>query len=655
MAKSRSMPPQPPSDTVRDDAAHDHQMDLRAALRRATRLYESIPGVVGIGIGPRLQGGAPTGETAVIFYLRRKLRDRGEILAAGGRPLPAQIDLLGTVYPTDVVEENFSRADGRGDSVSPVRRTMHDPIVSGLSVGNAGDPSCGTIGAIVAERGTRQLRILGNWHVLDGGTGNSGVNQPGLQDDNRPTATTLGTLVRGVNNDVDAAIATITSRSARREVFGLGIAIETLAVPCDGAPVVMSGRTSGVIHGRVRLSQPARFFLEHSPGGYFLDAFGIEPDVASDVSHRGDSGAAWLLCDASGTPSTTMVGLNTAISDSSGWAVACFATQVFDALHIDPATESDIGDHHDDLAGDAATVAVPPAVGGVPHMVTAEVLPLLRFPDKDAAIIDQRYLGDTVFVTGRKGDWLKVDVTGSGGTDGWMDADHLTPLTPVAPGASLVSVFAPPASPAPPPVALVASAAGTNQAVLAALTPALVKKICPDSPMSGITASLPAVIAGLQACGLTDRTMVAMALATIAAEVGAWFRPIDEGIYPANTSISEKPYNLYDGRSDLGNSQPGDGNRFHGRGFVQLTGRSNYETVGNQLHVDLLAHPEKATEPDLAGRILAQFLLIHDTAIRAALARGDLHMARKLVNGGSNGLATFTAVIQRAVTLLAGL
>lgn len=60
----------------------------------------------------------------------------------------------------------------------------------------------------------------------------------------------------------------------------------------------------------------------------------------------------------------------------------------------------------------------------------------------------------------------------------------------------------------------------------------------------------------------------------------------------------------YEGRADLGNTQPGDGVKYAGRGFVQLTGRRNYRRAGKYLGADLVNDPDKALEPDIAARIL---------------------------------------------------
>lgn len=53
----------------------------------------------------------------------------------------------------------------------------------------------------------------------------------------------------------------------------------------------------------------------------------------------------------------------------------------------------------------------------------------------------------------------------------------------------------------------------------------------------------------------------------------------------------------------LGNVKPGDGARYHGRGYIQLTGRDNYRRAGEALGLPLEKHPELAERPDVAARI----------------------------------------------------
>lgn len=53
----------------------------------------------------------------------------------------------------------------------------------------------------------------------------------------------------------------------------------------------------------------------------------------------------------------------------------------------------------------------------------------------------------------------------------------------------------------------------------------------------------------------------------------------------------------------LGNVKPGDGERFKGRGFIQLTGRDNYKAAGDYLNIDLLKNPDLAAKPEIAAKI----------------------------------------------------
>src|ERR1051326_8582511 len=63
----------------------------------------------------------------------------------------------------------------------------------------------------------------------------------------------------------------------------------------------------------------------------------------------------------------------------------------------------------------------------------------------------------------------------------------------------------------------------------------------------------------------------------------------------------------YEGRADLGNTQPGDGKRYKGRGPIQLTGRANYKKYGDLLGVDLINNPTIAATKEVGFRIAGQF------------------------------------------------
>ena len=173
------------------------------------------------------------------------------------------------------------------------------------------------------------------------------------------------------------------------------------------------------------------------------------------------------------------------------------------------------------------------------------------------------------------------------------------------------------------------------------VTSSIVSKMFPQTPIGHIKANLPFVLDALKAADLADKSMVLMALATIRAETAS-FEPISEFKSRFNTSPNGHPFDLYDNRSDLGNRGSPDGERFRGRGFVQLTGRANYTKLGAKIGEDLVNHPELGNDPTVASKLLAFFLKDKESKIRQLLASHDLAGARKVVNGGSHGLAEFT-------------
>jgi peptidoglycan L-alanyl-D-glutamate endopeptidase CwlK len=185
------------------------------------------------------------------------------------------------------------------------------------------------------------------------------------------------------------------------------------------------------------------------------------------------------------------------------------------------------------------------------------------------------------------------------------------------------------------------------------VTVEIVSQMFPVTPIGNIKANLPSVLDALVKNQLADKPMVLMALSTVRAEVEC-FQPISEGQSRYNTSPSGHPFDLYDNRKDLGNQGEPDGERFKGRGYVQLTGRLNYSTYGPKLGqpVDLVAEPEQACDPMVASDLLALFLADKERQIKGALLTGNMPMARQLVNGGTNGLDRFTDAFQRGSALI---
>ena len=106
----------------------------------------------------------------------------------------------------------------------------------------------------------------------------------------------------------------------------------------------------------------------------------------------------------------------------------------------------------------------------------------------------------------------------------------------------------------------------------------------------------------------------------------------------------------YEGRLDLGNTQKGDGPLFKGRGFLQLTGRSNYLECGLALGIDLVANPQVAATHAKAARVASWFWTKHD--LNSLADRGAFDAITQKVNGGQNGAAERRAYYSRALKVL---
>lgn len=127
--------------------------------------------------------------------------------------------------------------------------------------------------------------------------------------------------------------------------------------------------------------------------------------------------------------------------------------------------------------------------------------------------------------------------------------------------------------------------------------------------------------------GVTDPAQIAYILATAQHESGM-------GQFMEEFASGQ----AYEGRRDLGNTQPGDGVRFKGRGYVQITGRRNYTLYSQLTGQDLVGNPARAADPDVA-----LFTLVHGmTTGQFTGARLDLYVggnrqdffnARRTVNG----------------------
>ena len=105
----------------------------------------------------------------------------------------------------------------------------------------------------------------------------------------------------------------------------------------------------------------------------------------------------------------------------------------------------------------------------------------------------------------------------------------------------------------------------------------------------------------------------------------------------------------YEGRKDLGNTQPGDGRRFKGRGLIQLTGRSNYTAYSKARGIDYTTDAGAklvASDPETAVDVACWFWTTHN--LNQWADQDDVTTVTKRINGGLNGFDDRKAKLLRA-------
>ncbi|NLZ32131.1 MAG: hypothetical protein GX890_03415 [Firmicutes bacterium] len=295
------------------------------------------PNVVGVGVGYREKDGRITDEQAILVFVTKKVAPQklngSEMVPRSLRGQRVDVIEIGEVRLLEDQEEEESPLPG--DS----RLKRWRPAPGGVSVGHY-KITAGTLGCAVKDPATGERFILSNNHVLaNSSSGEDGrasvgdpVLQPGPYDGGRPEGDTIAPLARFIplrptmisprcsmarrweslanrlltvlrpsyrlylqkSNDegnlVDAALAgPLDEAHLSPEIMGLG-RISGIGEVYPGDEVVFSGRTSGVVRGRV-IARDVSIMVTVEPG---RELFFVDQLVTSAVSRPGDSGSVLL-------------------------------------------------------------------------------------------------------------------------------------------------------------------------------------------------------------------------------------------------------------------------------------------------------------------------------------------------------------------------
>lgn len=313
------------------------------AIRPIKRMVEdeflSRPGVIGVDIGEKVVAGRPTGQAAIIVFVRSKRHSQRFAI-------PVQV----AGVPTDVVEDSFvlHRAVISSDGVEGAER--HQSLVGGIGVGpcrairfvppdveSAGDYLVvGTLGALVVSRApARQLMGLTSFHVAcvdDAWSVGDPMAHPSRVDGGHPLVDRIGTLSRAaLSGTVDGAALLLTpGRQVLPEVVGLG-PVTGSGTARVGALVRKRGRTTGVTEGVVA-STDAVVSLDFGNGigvRTLRDQIRVEARPGGRLGDHGDSGA--VLMD----ECNRVVGLYFAGNESGAVGFANPIDRVLDQLDVD--------------------------------------------------------------------------------------------------------------------------------------------------------------------------------------------------------------------------------------------------------------------------------------------------------------------------------
>ncbi|CAN5325483.1 hypothetical protein BH11PSE14_BH11PSE14_24180 [soil metagenome] len=180
------------------------------------------------------------------------------------------------------------------------------------------------------------------------------------------------------------------------------------------------------------------------------------------------------------------------------------------------------------------------------------------------------------------------------------------------------------------------------------LTEQQLSQIMPHASQARRWDFLPHLGSAMASYGVDNLPRAAAFLAQLAHESGElqfmeeiWGPTAAQKRYEPKTALSDA----------LGNATAGDGNRYKGRGPIQITGRANYAKYGKAINVDLVNHPELAGKPEHGFDIAGVYW--KKNGLNELADAGDFRQITRRINGGFNGLAEREAYYRRAKAALA--
>ncbi|NMY07718.1 glycoside hydrolase family 19 protein [Pseudomonas veronii] len=179
---------------------------------------------------------------------------------------------------------------------------------------------------------------------------------------------------------------------------------------------------------------------------------------------------------------------------------------------------------------------------------------------------------------------------------------------------------------------------------------------------------VPALNTAMNRYGIVGTARAAAFIAQVGHESGQLTRLVENLNYSADglmktwpsrfelvraTACARKPEQIanivYSGR--MGNTAPGDGWKYRGRGLIQVTGKTNYAACGEALGLDLINQPELLEQPQYAAMSAAWFWSAN--GLNTLADAGDLAKITQRINGGTNGMADRQALYDKALKVLA--